>query len=72
MVPSFWQLVVEKKVAVIVMVTGLVENGVEKATQYWPDKDEPEKQLKGGITVRYVRHSFHGKIRIFKSLRFLF
>ena len=36
---AFWQMVWEQNVAVVIMVTGLIEGGREKCFRYWP---EPE------------------------------
>ena len=49
---NFWQLVLEKKVSTIVMITGLVEGGRTKADKYWPDNKEPVKELDNKITIR--------------------
>ena len=49
-IPSFWQLVAEQKVAVIVMITKLVENNKKKADKYWPGSGAV-KQYSGGIKV---------------------
>ena len=53
MVSGFWQLVLDNRVSVVVMITKLVENGVMKATQYWPDEDAPVLQLENDITVTF-------------------
>jgi protein tyrosine phosphatase len=35
---DFWRMVYQYKVSAIVMLTKLVERGVERCTQYWPEK----------------------------------
>ena len=51
MVSGFWQMVMDQKVTVVVMITKLVENGVVKADQYWPDEDKPVILLDNMIKV---------------------
>ena len=51
MVSGFWQLVLDNKVSVIVMITKLVENGLVKAHQYWPDEDNATLELENDIQV---------------------
>ena len=45
-------MVVEKKVTTIVMITGLVEGRRVKADKYWPDKEDPVKELNNNVTIR--------------------
>ena len=35
-VRNFWKMIFDRKSAVVVMVSGLVEGGQESSTQYWP------------------------------------
>ena len=51
MVSGFWQLVLDNKVRVIVMITKLVENKLVKAHKYWPDEDNPTLELENDIQV---------------------
>ena len=36
-VRNFWKMVYDRKCAVVVMVSGLMEEGQEASAQYWPD-----------------------------------
>lgn len=41
-IDDFWKMVYEKKVKIIVMLTGIVEYNIEKAIRYWPSsKNDP-------------------------------
>ena len=33
---NFWKMIYDRKCAVVVMVSGLVEEGQEASAQYWP------------------------------------
>ena len=59
----FWQMVVEEKVEVIVMVTQLVEDKKVKAHKYWPDEDTVIK-LKGDAKVELLDTSFQGDYHV--------
>lgn len=37
-ISDFWRMIYQYKVSAVVMLTKLVEKGVERCTQYWPDK----------------------------------
>ena len=56
----FWQMVMEEKVELIVMVTQLVEGKKVKANQYWPDKEDTAINLKGNAKVELIDTSFQG------------
>ena len=60
----FWQMVIEEKVEVIVMVTQLVEAKKVKADQYWPDKDNSKMDLKDGARIELLDTSFQGNYHI--------
>ena len=60
----FWQMVVEEKVEVIVMVTQLVEDKKVKAHQYWPDKDNKKMDLTDGARIELLDTSFQGNYHI--------
>ena len=36
-VRNFWKMIYDRKCAVVVMVSGLVEQGQESSAQYWPN-----------------------------------
>lgn len=36
-IPDFWRMVWQENSSIIVMVTGLIENGKNKCSKYWPD-----------------------------------
>ena len=57
---NFWQMIVENKVSVVVMITALQEKGKKKADQYWPDSDSEELNIGGGITLRHKSSSYQG------------
>ena len=48
------------KVQAIVMITALQEGGKVKADQYWPDNENPVKNLGNGISLEYQTSSFQG------------
>ena len=60
----FWQMVIEEKVEVIVMVTQLVEGKKVKAHQYWPDKEGTTINLKGNAKVELIDTSFQGDYHV--------
>ena len=60
----FWQMVIEEKVEVIVMVTQLVEGKRVKANKYWPDKDNCRIDLMDGARVELIDNSFQGNYHI--------
>jgi len=54
---SFWQMVLDQEVSIIVMLTDLKENDKVKADQYWPDCSNAVMELDSGIKVKYVSHT---------------
>ena len=59
-VQNFWQMIIEKKVRMIVMLTSLEEGTKKKADQYWPDKDQETVDLGNGVKLQHVTTSFQG------------
>ena len=51
MFSGFWQLVVDQKVSLIVMITKLVENEMKKADQYWPNEVGISMELGSGTEL---------------------
>ena len=59
---NFWKMIYDRKCAVVVMVSGLVEGGEETSAQYWPDSgmaqfgefivDQLGEETLEGFTIR--------------------
>ncbi|XP_046577965.1 tyrosine-protein phosphatase 10D-like [Haliotis rubra] len=64
---DFWRMIWEQKVPIIVMLTGLEENGVRKLDMYWPEEMNAPRQY-GDLVVELINMSPLSKytIMIFK------
>ena len=57
---NFWQMVIEKRVSVIVMLTDLQEGARKKSDQYWPDREDEVKEIGSGISLKHESSSYQG------------
>ncbi|XP_062603358.1 receptor-type tyrosine-protein phosphatase kappa-like isoform X3 [Saccostrea cucullata] len=42
-IADFWRMVLQENIDCVLILTNIVENGKNKCTQYWPNKDHPMK-----------------------------
>ncbi|XP_064396412.1 receptor-type tyrosine-protein phosphatase zeta-like isoform X2 [Halichondria panicea] len=49
---DFWRMVWEQEVSVVIMITGLIERGVNKCAQYWPEVKEENPTQYGRFAVK--------------------
>ena len=57
---NFWQMIIEKRVSLVVMLTDLQEGGRKKSDQYWPDRDNEVKEIGSGISLKHMSSSYQG------------
>ena len=58
---NFWQMIVENKVRVVVMLTALQENKRRKAEQYWPDSETVRVlDIGRGMILEHKTTSYQG------------
>ena len=57
---NFWEMIIEKRVSMIVMLTDLQEGGKRKSDQYWPDRDNEEMEIGSGISLKHESSSYQG------------
>ena len=57
---NFWQMIIERRVSLVVMLTDLQEGGRRKSDQYWPDRDNEVKEIGRGISIKHEASSYQG------------
>ena len=57
---NFWQMIIERRVSLVVMLTDLQEGGLKKSDQNWPDRDNEVKEIGSGISIKHESSSYQG------------
>ena len=58
MISAFWQMVLDQKVSVIVMITRIAEKEKVKALKYWPDNKKHLLELQNDVNVTFDRECY--------------
>ena len=64
---TFWQMIIERRISVIVMLTDLQEGGHKKSDQYWPDRDNEVREIGSGISISIKHMSSLGPPPLFSG-----
>ena len=57
---NFWQMIIERRVSLVVMLTDLQEGARKKSDQYWPDREDETRDIGSGISLKHESSSYQG------------